>query len=84
MTTRFELIDRNETLIERLYVHDVHDVHDEPEDEDEQDDGMGGMKGHPLRCHTCKEDQPIIALGPVVNVADPTQTYRLSCGHLES
>lgn len=27
-------------------------------------------------------DRKVTALGPVTNRADPTQTYRLSCGHL--
>lgn len=25
--------------------------------------------------------RPVVALGPVVNNADPTQTYKLACGH---
>lgn len=27
-------------------------------------------------------ERTVVALGPVVNQADPTQTYRLDCGHL--
>lgn len=27
-------------------------------------------------------ERTVVALGPAINRADPTQTYRLSCGHL--
>jgi hypothetical protein len=39
-----------------------------------------------LPCHTCAYDgmeveRPVTALGPVINPADPTRTYKLACGH---
>jgi len=27
-------------------------------------------------------EQEVVALGPIINKADPTQTYRLKCGHM--
>lgn len=42
-----------------------------------------------LTCHKCPSgdccagvEVAVRGLGPVVNVMDPTQTYRLACGHL--
>jgi hypothetical protein len=38
-----------------------------------------------MLCHTCGgyegQRRAVVALGLVVNQADPTQTYTLSCGH---
>lgn len=41
-----------------------------------------------MPCYACggfdgmtAPERRIVALGPVVNRADPTQTYRLECGH---
>ncbi|MEV4806795.1 hypothetical protein AB0K18_42945 [Nonomuraea sp. NPDC049421] len=39
-----------------------------------------------MACYTCAYDgieveRPVAALGDIVNPADPTQTYRLACGH---
>lgn len=51
------------------------------------------MQGMPDRveCHACRRDaglpmeqapkREVVDLGPVVNRADPTQTYVLKCGH---
>jgi hypothetical protein len=42
--------------------------------------------GEMIDCYTCKpivgEPRKCTALGPVVNPADPTQSYQLECGHL--
>ena len=42
--------------------------------------------GEMIECYECKpvtgELRRCVALGPVTNRADPTQTYRLECGHL--
>jgi hypothetical protein len=35
-----------------------------------------------LTCHACGGEHEVTGLGPTVNVpADPTQSYRLECGH---
>jgi hypothetical protein len=42
--------------------------------------------GEMLECYECKPVEGLlrkcVAFGPVVNRADPTQSYRLECGHL--
>lgn len=50
--------------------------------------------GHQLPCYDCQPHETTdddgnpasmrecVELGPVVNRADPTQSYKLSCGHL--
>lgn len=71
---------------------DSYQHEDVPEDED---DGVGGLKGHLLPCYDCTRaqglpvhdddkcvKQPVVSYGPVVNDPfDPTQSYKLSCGH---
>lgn len=41
--------------------------------------------GEMIDCYDCKpivgEKRKCVALGPVTNSADPTQTYKLECGH---
>jgi len=46
----------------------------------------GDLAGVPdeMECLVCPEGSPwrgVVRLGPVVNPADPTQTYVLTCGH---
>lgn len=52
----------------------------------ERDEDARYPVGSKLLCYECKPltgvEQLCTALGPVTNRADPTQTYRLACGHL--
>jgi hypothetical protein len=69
---------------------------DEPEITDEEQayydeqDARGELAGSPdtLDCYECMGfdgvnfiARKIVALGPVVDRADPTQSYKLECGH---
>lgn len=60
------------------------DPHDsQPEDPDYREDYPVGEM---IDCYSCKPvvgvKRRCVALGPIVNRADPTQSYRLDCGHL--
>lgn len=73
-----------------------HQCEDYPEDPAylawlEEQDARGPLAGVPVTigCYECggfdgvtAPEQTVLALGPVVNAADPTQTYKLACGHL--
>lgn len=52
----------------------------------EEQEGRDYPIGDMLPCFTCKpvtgELRECVGLGPVVNRADPTQSYNLECGHV--
>lgn len=56
----------------------------------ERENARGPLAGSPetMGCYECggydgvtAPEQTVVALGPVVNPADPTQSYKLACGH---
>lgn len=56
------------------------------DDRPDEDQDENWPIGSTMECYSCPGDgiaQKIVAIGPIINQrADPTQSYRLACGHL--